>query len=51
MDDRPFAPPARFPFYNLTNVRDLSASVSVRPASRLTLHADVRAIGLGYSLP
>ena len=38
---------ARFPFYNLTNVRDVSASVSVRPASRLTLRADVRAVGLG----
>ena len=38
---------ARFPFYNLTNVRDLSASVSVRPAPRLTLRADVRSVGVG----
>lgn len=38
---------ARFPFYNLTNVRDHSASVSVRPSPRLTLRADVRALDLG----
>jgi len=38
---------ARFPFYNLTNVRDLSASVSVQPSPKLTLRADVRALELG----
>ena len=38
---------ARFPFYNLTNIRDWSASLTLRPDSRLTLRADVRAISLG----
>ena len=38
---------ARFPFYNLTNVRDWSASLTLRPEARLTLRADVRAIALG----
>jgi hypothetical protein len=38
---------ARFPFYNLTGVRDWSASVTLRPASRLSLRADVRALQIG----
>ena len=38
---------ARFPFYNLTSVRDWSASVMLRPSSRLTLRADVRALQIG----
>ena len=38
---------ARFPFYNLTNVVDWSASLTVRPDSRITLRSDVRAVQLG----
>lgn len=38
---------ARYPFYNQTNVRDLSASLTLRPGARLTLRADVRGVSLG----
>lgn len=37
---------ARFPFYNLTNVVDLSASVTMRPHARVTIRSDARAIRL-----
>lgn len=40
---------ARFPFYNLTNVRDGWASVSVRPARALVVRGDVRRVALGDS--
>jgi hypothetical protein len=38
---------ARFPFYNLMNVRDWQASVTLRPRSRLTLRGDLRVLQLG----
>lgn len=38
---------ARFPFYNLMNLRDWSLSVTLRPTGRVTLRADVRALELG----
>lgn len=37
---------ARFPFYNLMNVRDASVSVQLRPTPRLTLRGDLRALRL-----
>ncbi|MFP5353799.1 MAG: alginate export family protein [Gemmatimonadota bacterium] len=37
---------ARFPFYNLTNVVDASAGVTLRPGARVTLRSDARAIRL-----
>lgn len=37
---------ARFPFYNLTNVVDWSASATLRPGPRVTLRGDARAIQL-----
>ena len=40
---------ARFPFYNLTNVRDWQAGVTLRPGRRLTLRGDVRLLQLGNS--
>lgn len=38
---------ARFPFYNLTNVRDIWGSVLVRPARQIVVRADVRSVGVG----
>lgn len=38
---------ARFPFYNLTNVRDMWSSVSVRLPDEIVLRADVRSVGVG----
>lgn len=37
---------ARFPFYNLMNLEDVSASLSVRPGTRTTLRADLRGLRL-----
>lgn len=39
-------PYARFPFFNLMNLEDLSASLSLRPGSRTTLRFDVRRLRL-----
>lgn len=38
---------ARFPFYNLMNVRDWQAGVTLRPDRRLTLRGDFRVLQLG----
>ncbi len=37
---------ARFPFFNLMNLEDLSASLTLRPGSRTTVRADVRRLRL-----
>ena len=39
-------PYARFPFFNLMNLEDLSASLTVRPGSRATVRTDVRRLRL-----
>lgn len=38
---------ARFPFYNLMNVRDWQTSVTLRPRGRLTMRGDLRLLQLG----
>ncbi len=40
---------ARFPFYNLMNVRDWQAGVTLRPDRRLTLRGDLRVLQLGHA--
>ena len=37
---------ARFPFFNLMNLEDLSASLTLRPGTRTTFRADVRKLRL-----
>lgn len=39
-------PYARFPFFNMMNLEDLSASLTLRPGSRTTLRTDLRRLRL-----
>ncbi len=42
-------PYARFPFFNLMNLEDLSASLTLRPGNRTTVRTDIRRLRLANS--